>query len=74
MRMTFTRSPHYDCFLDPSDPYLVRDDLADAPCMVDGEVLAFPTRAKAVATLDLLNRSGGPNARDGTGATRGSLQ
>ena len=74
MRTIFARSPRYECFLDPSDLYVIWDKLTDAPCMVAGNLLSFPTQAKAFAALDLLNRPGAANACRDTGAARGSLQ
>jgi hypothetical protein len=74
MRTIFAQSPRYECFLDPSELYVIWDNLADVPCMVDGDILAFPTQARALAALDLLNRSGAADAFGDTGPTRGSLQ
>lgn len=62
MTTTFSESERYECLVDPADLYVIWDNLADTPCMVDSNMLAFPTRAKAVATLDLLNQAGAANA------------
>lgn len=60
-------SGRYDCVLDPSDLYVIWDNLADTPCMAGDSILALATETAALETLRLLNRPCTETSQDRTG-------